>query len=88
MRQQRSRCRRGPGGRGRGQEGGLEVIVREEETWREEGYEGRIKGEEKTHSVRQLEPCVCVHTCQVYREKLDYTVRRRRLTNGDWRTTN
>ena len=74
------RSRRSQGGRGRGLEGGLKVTVREEETRREVGHEGRIRGEERTHGARQ-------RAWKVYTEKkLDQTVHGRRLTNGQVRT--
>ena len=67
------RSRRSQRGRGRGQEGGLEVTVREEETRREVGHEGRIRGEERTHGARRracARPVrVCRHMESVHREK-------------------
>ena len=39
---------------GRGQEGGLEVTVREEETWREVGHERRDQGRRREHTARSV----------------------------------
>ena len=59
-------CRRNRGSRSRGQEGGLEVTVREEETWREVGHE-RGDYERRREKARS----VSTHGKCTQRKKLD-----------------